>query len=58
MKQTYKPIFTEKERQRFKRSEKNQVTVKKIAEHAKATALAVGMITVIGLAGAFERGAF
>ena len=52
----YKPIFTEKERQSFRRSEKRQVAIKQIAEHAKATAFAVGVIAVVGIAGAVERG--
>ena len=52
----YKPIFTEKERQSFRRSEKNKATLKNIADHAKATAFAVGVIAVVGIAGAVERG--
>ena len=54
MKQAYKPIFT---REEIKKSKKKE-NLRKVADMAKATALAVGMITVIGIAGAVERGAF
>lgn len=51
---TYKPIFTQEE---IKKSKKKE-NLKKVAEAAIATALTAGIIVVIGIAGAAERGAF
>ena len=54
MKATYKPIFTQEE---IKKSKKKE-NLKKVAECAKATALTVGVLAAIGIAGAVERGIF
>ena len=49
---TYRPIFT---REEIKKSKKKEA-LKKVAECAKATAFAVGLLAVIGIAGSIERG--
>lgn len=54
MKPVYRPIFTQEE---IKKSKKKE-NLKKVAEHAKGTAFAVGVLAVIGIAGAVERGIF
>lgn len=54
MKPAYKPIFTKEE---IKKSKKKE-NLNKVADAAKATAFAVGLIAVIGIAGSIERGIF
>lgn len=49
---TYRPIFTQEEIKKSKKKEHLQ----KVADATKATAFAVGLLAVIGIAGAIERG--
>jgi hypothetical protein len=54
MKPVYRPIFTQEEIKKSKRKE----NLKQFAEMAKATAVVMGVIAVVGIAGAFERGLY